>query len=480
MRVVFPEPEYPLIPMMQAGVIKALKIILGHAIKACKGDSFCWIMGKGLHREAQGDRKKCLFMCHSRLSGVLLAERFRASLPASGGATGDQGRNDKRRTFLLHFPTMKTAFLYSDKFATFDYGSEHPLKTIRLKLTYELIRAYGLLSLPDTLYVEVEPASIEDLLLFHDRDYIGMLKAVNEGIRFPGAEYFGLGPGDNPVFKGLFDWSRLITGASLQAAKMVESGEVDIAFSISGGLHHAMRSMASGFCYVNDPVIAIMSLVKEGRRVAYIDIDAHHADGVQEAFYATNRVLTISIHETGSMLFPGTGFERETGKEEGRGYSVNIPMPPYSDDELFVFAFTEIVPPLIKKFNPDIVVSQLGVDSFHSDPLAHLNYTTSGFCEVVKKMKDISPKWIALGGGGYDVANVAKAWTLAWAIMNDIEIPDEIPKDFLVRHPGEGFRSGKVRDAVYSEKGEQKERMREEVERVVNFIREEVFPLVRE
>jgi len=374
---------------------------------------------------------------------------------------------------------MKTAFLYNDKFATFDYGRDHPLKPSRLKLTYELIRSYGLLSLPDALCVEAEPASDEDLVLFHDRDYIEVLKAAGEGIRLPGAEYFGLGPGDNPIFKGLFEWSRLITGASLQAAKMVESGEVDIAFSISGGLHHAMRSMASGFCYVNDPVIAITSLVKKGRRVAYIDIDAHHADGVQEAFYSTDRVLTISIHETGSALFPGTGFERETGKENGRGYSVNIPMPPYSDDELFVFAFTEIVPPLIQKFRPDIVVSQLGVDSLHSDPLAHLNYTNNGFCEVVRKMKDISPKWVALGGGGYDVSNVAKAWTLAWAIMNNVEIPDEIPKDFLDRHAGEGFRSGKIRDDAYTEKGEQKEKMRKEVEEVLGFIKDEVFPLIR-
>ena len=373
---------------------------------------------------------------------------------------------------------MKTAFLYSDDLVQFDYGPDHPLKTFRLKLTYELIKAYGLLSLPDTRSVEAEIAADEDVLLFHERAYIEMLKAANSGIALPQAEHFGLGPGDNPIFRGLYDWSRLVTGASLQAADMVDSGEVGIAFNISGGLHHAVASRASGFCYINDPVVTIMSLLRRGRRVAYIDIDAHHGDGVQDAFYDSDRVLTVSIHETGRMLFPGTGSEREMGRDRGRGYSVNIPLPPSSDDELFVYAFTEIVPPLIVTFSPDVVVTQLGVDSFRSDPLAHLNYTTEGFCDVVKKIRDISPKWVALGGGGYDVANVARAWTLAWAIMNRVEIPDEIPQLFLDSYRYDGFESGRLRDKDYSEGGIRKELMRKEVDRVIDFIKEKVFPLL--
>jgi acetoin utilization protein AcuC len=369
----------------------------------------------------------------------------------------------------------KTAFLYSDDFLKFDYGPTHPFKIFRLKLTYQLIKAYGLLSLPNSQYIEAKMAEDEELLTFHDSEYIEVLKAANVGIEVPTAYYYGLGPGDNPVFKGLYDWSKLATGASLQAATLVENGEVDVAFNISGGLHHAMASKASGFCYVNDIVVAIRSLLKKGRRVAYIDIDAHHGDGVQEAFYTTNKVLTISIHETGKMIFPGTGFENEIGKDEGEGYSVNIPMPPSSDDELFVYAFNEIVPPLIKKFRPDIVVTQLGVDGFSSDPLTHLNYTNNGYCEVVKKIKEISPKWVALGGGGYDIANVAKAWTLAWAIMNEVEIPDEIPEYFLKEYLQEGFLSRKIRDEIYLEKGIRKEEMREEVGRVIVFIKERVF-----
>lgn len=374
---------------------------------------------------------------------------------------------------------MKTAFIYSDDFAKYDYGQGHPLKPFRLKLTYELIKAYGLGSLPDVDVVAAKPAAEEDLLLYHSRDYIDILKAANSGLEIPGEEGYGLGFGDNPIFKGVFEWSALVTGASLQAAALVDSGEVSIAFNIAGGLHHALASQASGFCYINDPVLAISYLLKMGRRVAYIDIDAHHGDGVQAAFYRTDKVLTISLHESGRYLFPGSGFESEIGEGEGKGYSVNIPMPPSSDDELFVYAFNEVVPSLIDRFRPDIVVGQLGVDSFRSDPLTHLNYTTNGFCEVVRKIKELSPGWIALGGGGYDITNVAKAWALAWAIMNEADLPDELPEAFLEQYPLEGFRSRKLRDEEYREKGARKEMMREEVIRVVGTIREKVFPLIK-
>jgi acetoin utilization protein AcuC len=373
---------------------------------------------------------------------------------------------------------MKTAFIYSDDFMKYDYGPGHPLKPFRLKLTHDLIKTYGLLSLPDTVLVEAKPAEEDNLLLYHTRDYIDVLKSANGGLEILGQERYGLGFGDNPVFEGVFEWSKLVTGASLQAAELVDSGEVQIAFNISGGLHHALTSRASGFCYINDPVIVISSLLKKGRRIAYIDIDAHHGDGVQEAFYSTDRVLTISLHESGRYLFPGTGFEGETGEGKGSGYSVNIPMPPSSDDELFVYAFNGVVPPLIGKFKPDIVVGQLGVDSFLTDPLTHLNYTTNGFCEVVRKMKELSPKWIALGGGGYEITNVAKAWTLAWAIMNNIEPPDELPEAFLKQYPLEGFRSRKLRDEEHRGKGARKAMIRNEVGRVVTRIKEKVFPLI--
>jgi acetoin utilization protein AcuC len=170
----------------------------------------------------------------------------------------------------------KTAFLFTEEFFRFDYGENHPFKISRLKLSYDLIRAFGLLSLPHTHYVEAIPATDEEILLFHDKEYVEVLKAAGAGVQLPYAYFYGLGSGDNPVFKGVYDWSRLVTGASIQAATLVDNEEVDIAFNMAGGLHHAMTSRASGFCYINDIVIAILSLLRKGRRVAYIDIDAHH------------------------------------------------------------------------------------------------------------------------------------------------------------------------------------------------------------
>jgi acetoin utilization protein AcuC len=225
-------------------------------------------------------------------------------------------------------------------------------------------------------------------------------------------------------------------------------------------------------------VLAILYLVQQGRRVAYIDIDAHHGDGVQEAFYGTDRVLTISLHETGASLFPGSGFEHETGNGAGRGYSVNIPLPPHSDDELFVHAFNEVVPTLVSAFSPDIIVTQLGVDTFRTDPLAHLNVTSNGFCDVVTRIKTLAPKWVALGGGGYDIANVARAWTLAWAIMNDGNAPDLIPDDFLRHYARAGFRGRKLRDEPYVLGGESKERMRKEADRVIHYVKNHVVPVI--
>lgn len=368
---------------------------------------------------------------------------------------------------------MQAAFLYTDDVSRFDYGAQHPLKPFRLKLTYELVRACGLLNEGDPRTIAPSPAPASDLLAFHTPDYLAVLQASNSGVPDPRAAGFGIGPGDNPAFPGMYDWSALIAGASLLAADLVDTGVFPAAFNSSGGLHHALAGRASGFCYINDAVLAIRRLADRGRRIAYIDIDAHHGDGVQDAFYDTDRVLTVSLHETGRTLFPGTGFENETGAEAGAGLSVNIPLPPGTDDELFVHAFSSTVPVLLEKFRPDIVVSQLGVDTFRTDPLAHLNITTNGFCEVVGMLKGLAPKWVALGGGGYDIANVARAWTLAWAIMSDTVAPEAMPTDFLDRYRDAGFTDAALRDGPFSVAGKEKERMRKEVDRIIFRIKEQ-------
>ena len=374
---------------------------------------------------------------------------------------------------------MKTAFIYTDAYLDYDYGPTHPLRIARLKLTYDLIKAYGLLDLPSVQLLPTLKAEEKDLAVFHSEEYLNILKQANEG-HFTGDAYlYGLGPGDNPVFPGLLDWSLLTTGATLQAIDFVASGKGKVAFNIAGGLHHAMRSRASGFCYINDPVIGIMKLLSRGKRVVYIDIDAHHGDGVQKAFYGSNRVLTISLHETGCSLFPGTGFEYEIGEGEGEGYAVNFPFPPHTDDEIYVWAFEEVVPELIHVFQPDIVVTQLGVDTFYDDPLTSLDLTILGYERVLKRIKGLAPKWVALGGGGYNISNVARAWTLAWAIMNGVELKEELPGSFLKEAMKMGIEERELRGRPKTPPRGENKGNRAEMERVVHYIKETVFPKVK-
>ncbi len=373
---------------------------------------------------------------------------------------------------------VKNAFIYTDDYFQFDYGPTHPLRIIRLRLTYELIKAYGLLDLPGVELVQTEKAKEEDLSRFHSEDYLAILKQANQG-RMKGEFYpYGLGPGDNPIFPGLFDWSLLVTGATLQAVEFVASGKGERAFNIAGGLHHAMRERASGFCYINDPVIGILRLLDRGMRVAYLDIDAHHGDGVQKAFYTTDRVLTISLHESGYTLFPGSGFEYEIGEGKGEGFSVNLPFPPYTEDDTYLWAFEEVVPELLSIFKPDILVTQLGVDTFFDDPLTNLRLSIYAFEKVVQRMRDLAPRWVALGGGGYQISNVARAWTLAWAIMNGIELKEEIPESYLNWAESYGFKERRLRgDPIHFMSNKRDNRA--EMEKVVQYIRKKVFPILK-
>jgi len=374
---------------------------------------------------------------------------------------------------------MKNAFIYTDAYLDYDYGPTHPLQIIRLKLTYDLIKAYGLLDLPSVQFIPTIKAEEKDLVSFHSKEYLNVLKQANEGYLMGDAYLYGLGPGDNPIFPGLFNWSLLVTGATLQAVDFVADGRGEIAFNIAGGLHHAMSARASGFCYINDPVIGIMRLLNRGKRVAYIDIDAHHGDGVQKAFYGINQVLTISLHETGYTLFPGTGFENEIGEGEGEGYSVNLPFPPYTDDEVYLWVFEEVVPELVHAFQPDVVVTQLGVDTFYNDPLTNLHFSILGYERVLKRIKGLAPRWVALGGGGYNIFNVVQAWTLAWAVMNGIELNEKLPESFFKEAVKMGIEERELRGRLRTPLHSQNKENRVEMERVVHYIKETVLPKVK-
>ncbi|OLD76766.1 MAG: hypothetical protein AUG87_07260 [Candidatus Rokubacteria bacterium 13_1_20CM_4_70_14] len=293
----------------------------------------------------------------------------------------------------------KTALVYSDAYGRFDYGPEHPLRMERLGLTWRLMEAYGLTALPNARVHLPEPATEHAVALWHTQDYLDVLKAANGGAVPEHAARCGLGPGDNPVFPGLWDAARLCAGGSLLAAELVASGKATRAFHFAGGLHHALPGRASGFCYVNDAVLAILYLKSRGLRVLYVDIDAHHGDGVQHAFYEDPEVLTISTHERGDYLFPGTGFVEEVGAGAALGYSVNLPLEPFTDASVYLAAFEEVVPPLVGAFKPDVVVAQLGIDSHRTDPLTHLDLDVQGFARAVARLVELSPRLVALGGG---------------------------------------------------------------------------------
>ncbi len=325
---------------------------------------------------------------------------------------------------------MKTALIHSDAYARFDYGPEHPLRMERLGLTYALMEAYGLTRLPGARVLAPAAASAEALREFHTEEYLAVLRAADAGRPVPTAARHGLGPGDNPIWPGCYQASALACGGSILAADLVARGEVTRAFAFAGGLHHAMPDRASGFCYLNDAVLAILTLRRHGLRVAYVDIDAHHGDGVQAAFYRSAEVLTISTHERGDRLFPGTGSVEELGEGPGRGYAVNLPLNPYTDDAVYLAAFEAVVPPAIEAFRPDVVVAQLGIDGHRTDPLTHLALSVDGFAAAVRRILALAPRLVALGGGGYDLANVARAWTWAWALMNDVSLPPTLPPAF--------------------------------------------------
>jgi acetoin utilization protein AcuC len=222
-----------------------------------------------------------------------------------------------------------------------------------------------------------------------------------------------------------------------------------------------------------------MRLREHGLRVAYVDIDAHHGDGVQAAFYGNPNVLTISTHERGERLFPGTGFVREVGEGDGVGYSVNLPLEAYTDTAVYLPAFEEVVPPLLHAFEPDVVVAQLGVDAHRTDPLTHLALDIQGFTRAVARIAEMSPRLVALGGGGYDIQNVARGWTAAWAVMNGIELPAALPASYVEEARAMGLRAKALWDEPAQIADEIQVAVKDYVGRQVSEVRETLFPLHR-
>jgi acetoin utilization protein AcuC len=370
-------------------------------------------------------------------------------------------------------------FVYSDDLAKFDFGPDHFFKPERAAKTLELCNRYGVMYLP---WMDVlKPKAIDRSLLslFHETEYLKILENASNGEVILETLERGIGTEDNPILPGVFEWALKVTGGTRDALNRIASGQALVAFNPLGGFHHARAGSAEGFCYINDIVISIRDLLNNypDVRIAYIDIDAHHGNGVQEGFYNDPRVLFICTHETGKSLYPWSGSETEIGEGEGKGYTVNIPMEPESDDEIFSLLFNTLIPPLVESFKPDILVTEIGADALISDPLTHLKLTNNSYTKALERMIEICPRILALGGGGYDLYRTARCWTLAWAALNNMEPEDEFAGLVGGMMFGPEKEVGSLYDSSYSSKGEGKERAMSEAKRIIDYIQKEIFPL---
>lgn len=321
---------------------------------------------------------------------------------------------------------------------TYDFGPHHPLRPERVLLTHEHITKLGLEDLDHVVQLPGRSATDEEILRAHSDEYVEVVKAIDEGrVDQRLGLHFGLGTGDNPIFSGMHTASAAVCGASIVAAEAVENGATGFSFNMAGGLHHARRSEASGFCIYDDPAVAIAHVLHEHPdwRVMYVDVDVHHGDGVQWIFYGDPRVLTVSLHESGRYLYPGTGFEDEIGSGEAQGTSANIPFMPYTGNADYLWALFEIVPTLAEAFRPHLLLTQMGADTHHGDPLANLALTMPAYPRMAEILRETaerhcSGRWVATGGGGYQAETVVpKVWTIHFATM--CGRPDLIPEEWL-------------------------------------------------
>lgn len=310
-------------------------------------------------------------------------------------------------------------FFYRREMLQYEFGRFHPLRPERLEKTVRLLQAEGVLS----EVIEPAPATEGDLLRVHTEEYIEAVKRAGRGE----VEWeYGLGFGDNPSFESMHEKSLWYVGGTVSAARTVAEG-APLAFNMSGGLHHALSDGASGFCIYNDPAIAISILKERFARVAYIDIDVHHGDGVQWIYYHDPSVLTISIHESGETLFPGTGYPSETSEPP---HCLNIPLLAGTTGDVWMWAFQTLVPPAIRMFMPEVIVLQMGADAHYEDPLAHLLVTVQEWLEAVKLVRSFGLPVVALGGGGYNLRTVPRMWACACMTLAGLEYNDALPAPF--------------------------------------------------
>ncbi len=316
------------------------------------------------------------------------------------------------------------AFLYSSELDSGGYPDECPFNTSRAGRTREAVISMGLLD-GDNKEVAPISASRESLSKFHTLEYLDILERAGHGDISPDdALKAGLGTPDCPIFDNMFEYVSLAAGATLTAVDLILRGEAEVAFNPSGGFHHAQPDHAAGFCYLNDIALALLVLREAGKRVVFLDIDVHHCDGVQDAFYDSGDVMTISLHESGKTLFPGTGYENELGDGDGLGQCVNVPLPVGTYDEAYERIFRDVAVPAVARFDPDVIIVEAGMDSLAGDPLAHLNLTNNTHAHIVERMMQFDKPLLVTGGGGYNVKNTVRGWSLLWSVLSGEEQHD--------------------------------------------------------
>lgn len=320
---------------------------------------------------------------------------------------------------------IDSVFVFSNDLLKYKFNSHHPFNQQRLETTLDLIEKLGAIN--QEQMVQPRIATDEELLLIHDPNYINAVKLASVGqLSEHVAENYGLGTEDTPVFSNMHDASAFLVGGTLTAVDYVMTGKARHALNLGGGLHHGFRGKASGFCIYNDSSVAIKYMQeKYNARVLYVDTDAHHGDGVQWSFYDDPNVCTLSIHETGRYLFPGTGSINERGQGTGYGTKFNIPLDAFTEDESWLNAYTTALQEVAEFFKPDVILTQNGADSHYLDPLTHLSSTMKIYREIPKLAHKIAHqycdgRWVAVGGGGYDIWRVVpRAWALIWLEMTE-------------------------------------------------------------
>jgi acetoin utilization protein AcuC len=332
--------------------------------------------------------------------------------------------------------------VYGEINLAYDFGPEHPLTPRRFPPAIDLLRSVGA-----TNFLEPRPATDAELTRLHTPEYVDTVRrfSVDPWGQRPSS---GIGPGDCPPFEDMHDASAAIAGGSIEAVDRILSGDVEHAFNPGGGLHHALDGRASGFCIYNDVALAVARARDAGHRVLYVDLDVHHGDGTQALFWDDPQVLTLSIHETGQSLFPGTGFVDEVGGAGALGTAVNVPLQPFSGDGSWVAAVEQVVPALAKAFQPTFLVSQHGCDTHAYDPLAHLRVTTRGYRAATMLLDGIAHehcrgRWVATGGGGYDAYRVVpRSWSLVWLAQAHADPPPATDAGWGQRWAAESARFG--------------------------------------